>query len=250
MAARKRSPNFPYVGVRECIEYLTKLYGQTKTTKAPIILAYGHMGLSPKSSTSDRIRASMSSYGLIEEEIIDKEKFIRVSDLLFRIIKETRENLRLASIREAALNDAMMRKLWNGEWKRGLPNDDATIISILQLEHGFTEEAAKRFTGVLKDNYRFCELATYYEVPEDDVEESDGGEEVPPPPEITPPAQDGQQKPPKPLSGLVQYPIPLDDGQLAYISLPSSITENDAEFVPDFVNLLLKKLRRKAKNNG
>jgi hypothetical protein len=240
---RKRSPNFPYASVKDCIEYLTKLQNQVKTNKVPIFLAFGHMGLNPKSSTSDRIRASMASYGLTIEETVNKEKFVRVSDLANRIIVDTRQNHRLSALREAALNDPMVKKMWDGEWKRGLPNDDATIISVLQVEYEFQEEAAKRFTNVLKENYQYCELASYYEVPQDaesyETTYSTGENPLP-----------GNNIYEQEDTNLVQYPIPLDNGRLAYISLPSFLSENDAEYIPDFVNLLLKKLRRASKDEA
>ena len=202
------------------------------------------MGLNPTSSSTDRIRASLGSYKLTTEEIIDKEKFIRLTDLSNRIIVETREKERLDSIRTAALNDTMTKKLWSGEWKRGLPNDDATIISVLQLEHNFQEGAAKRFANVLKDNYRYCDLAAYYEISRDGVE---GNPPFPPQGNIIEPNQSTQNSPSN-TGDLVQYPVPLDNGRLASISLPSSLTENDAEFIVDYLTLLLKKLRKSSSN--
>jgi hypothetical protein len=186
----------------------------------------------------------MSSYKLTTEEVVGREKFIRITDLANRIVVDTRENERLAACREAALSDSMMKRVWEGEWKRGLPADDATIISVLRLEFKFQEEAAKRFTTVLKDNYRFCDLATYYEVPTTDELET------PPPP---PPGGGAPKKPPvtpDETGELTRYPIPLDQGRFAYIFLPIEISENDAVYVPDFVNLLLRKLRKSKDNNA
>jgi hypothetical protein len=243
---RKRSPNFPYASVRECVQYVTKLHNQVRQSKVPILIAFDHMGLSRKSSSTDRIRASMSSYKLTTEEIVNKEKFIRLTDLSNRIVLDTREKERLAAYREAALNDPMIKKLWEKEWKRGLPNDDATVISVLQLEYGFQDEAAKRFANVLKDNYRFCELASHYELPtsEDELDNQ------PPSGEGNPILSDpkGKKYLPEETGDLMRYPIPLDNERYAYIHLPSAITENDAEFIPDFVNLLLKKLQKASTN--
>ncbi len=165
-----------------------------------------------------------------------------------QIVIDTRESKRLARYREAALNDSMMRKIWENEWKRGLPSSDAEIISTLRGDYKFQEEAAKRFTTVLKDNYEFCQLATYYEVPGEESEgvqytDSNSSNNTRPIMNNTLP------KPPETPKGATQYPIPLDNGNFAYIYLPSSVTESDAEFIPDFVNLILKKVRRAKDKN-
>jgi hypothetical protein len=41
----------------------------------------------------------------------------------------------------------------------------------------------------------------------------------------------------------------LDDGRFAYIDLPLSVTESDAEYIPDYVSLILKKIKRSSKND-
>lgn len=239
---RKRSPNFPFVGVKECVHYITKLHSKVQTNKLPLKLAYGHMGLTSNSSTTDRIRASMLSYGLTSEEYIEKEKWIRLTDLSNKIVLDNRESNRLAALRQAALNDPMMKKVWNSDWKRGLP-DEATVISVLRIDYHFLEDGAKRFSAVIRDNYQFCELATFYEFATNEIV----GETPPPASETNQNIKDHHQKEgsrDERQSDLVQYPIPLDNGRLASISLPSSISDDDAEYILDFINLLLKKLRK------
>ena len=249
-AARKRSPNFPYASLRDCVRYITRLHGEVQQKKVPVFVAFGHMGLSPRSSSTDRIRASLSSYKLTQESVVNKEKHLQLTDLAHQIVIDTREAKRLARYREAALNDSMMRKIWENEWKRGLPNNDAEIVSTLRGDYKFQEEAAKRFTAVLKDNYEFCQLATHYEsadTEEDELEYLNPNSSN----RVTSNMNDTLSKPQtqeKP-KGTTQYPIPLDDGRFAYIYLPSVVTESDAEFIPDFVNLILKKIRRSNKIN-
>jgi hypothetical protein len=246
-AARRRSPNFSYASVRDCVRYLTNLEAQVHQGKVPILIAFDHMGLNRGSSSTDRIRASMSNYKLTKEEVVGKEKYLRLTDLAYQIIIDAREDKRLARVREAALNDPMTKKVWEAEWKRGLPNDDAIIISVLRSDYKFQEESAKRFATVLKDNYQFCQLATYYEPPA-----GDSGEVKDPPAGasggILPP-MNNPPKPPETPEGTKQFPIPLDDGRFAYIDLPLSVTESDAEYIPDYVSLILKKIKRSSKND-
>ncbi len=239
---RKRSPNFPFVGVKECVQYITKLHSKVQMNKLPLKLAYGHMGLAANSSTSDRIRASMLSYGLTSEEYIEKEKWIRLTDLANKIVLDNRESNRLAALRLAALNDPMMKKVWNSDWKRGLP-DEATVISVLRIDYHFLEDGAKRFASVIRDNYQFCELTTYYDLNTNTPDVST----PPPASETNHDIKDNHQNedPREELPrDLVQYPIPLDNGRLAFISLPSSISADDAEYIQGFFNLLLTKLQK------
>jgi len=135
-------------------------------SKTPVRIAYRHMNLTLTSSTSDRIRASMSSYGLIHEENINKEKYIYLSELSRRIILDKRENSpdKLNAYREAALNEPMMKKAWE-EWKSKLPSDQATITSILQLKHHFQDRADSHFAVIIRGNYQFCALEEYFELP-------------------------------------------------------------------------------------
>jgi hypothetical protein len=225
-AARKRSPNFPYSSVRDCVRYITRLHGEVQTRKLPVFVAFGHMGLSPKSSSTDRIRAALSNYGLTKEETVNKEKHLQLTNLAYQIVIDTRESKRLARLREAALNDPMMKKIWESEWKRGLPNNDAEIISTLRADYKFQEEAARRFTTVLKDNYDFCQLATYYELPEGEPEK-----EVTPPP----PANNGNPlippTPPSPPTGFEEYTLTLSKTKEVKLYTSDSLTKDDVDFM-------------------
>jgi hypothetical protein len=55
------------------------------------------------------------------------------------------------------------------------------------------------------------------------------------------------EKPPKSPTtheGTKQFPIPLDDGRFAYIDLPLVVTDDDATYIPKFVEMLLEKTKR------
>jgi hypothetical protein len=248
---RLRSPNFPYSSVRDCVELITRLNNAVGTTKIPIVLAFSRMGLSPRSSSTDRIRASLSSYGLTKEEIINKEKFVRLSQLGLRIVTASRDAERLAACREAALNDGMMKKIWNSEWKRGLPPDNGAIVENLKSIYKFQDEAARRFATVLKDNYQFCQLATYIEGVTDEAPvDSDEAEPKPDGSGYNQGKMDNKPfTPPEKIESTVRYPIPLDDDRFAYIYLPSAVNADDAQFIREYTDLLLKKLRRSQKAN-
>lgn len=244
--ARKRSPNFPYASLRDCVELIKKMHKQVGTSKVLIESAYKYMGLRPTSSSTDRIRAALSSYKLTEEQYQNKQRFINLTDLSHRIAVDVREVSmdRLTAYREAALNDAMTKKVWEEEWMDGLPLDDATIISILRMKYKFQEEAAKRFASVLKDNFAFAQLdesftdADYEEVEDQGDSRYNGGH-----------MEQKPSTPPEKIESAIRHPIPLDNDRYAYIYLPPTVTEDDAEFIPDFINLLLKKIKRSQKAN-
>jgi hypothetical protein len=245
---RKRSPNYPYSSNRDCVELVKKLHKQEGTSQVLLESAFKHMGLRPTSSSTDRIRAALSSYKLTEEQYKNKQRFIKLTDLSHRISVDVREfsTDRLADYREAAFNDVMTKKVWEDEWNKGLPLDDATIISILRMKYNFQEEAAKRFTNVLKDNFAFCQLGEPFEAPADEEGEEQQTEVT----RYNRGTMDTKlQKPPATIDDLTRVPIPLEDGRHAYIYLPSPMTKGDTEFISDVVSLYLKRIPRIEKKN-
>ena len=228
-----------------------RLHGAIGTTKIPITLAFTEMGLSPKSSSTDRLRASLSSYGLTKEEIVNKEKFVRLSELSLRIVNTSRDTERLAAYREAALNDGMMKKIWSSDWKRGVPNNNAIVVGNLKSIYKFQDEAARRFATVLRDNYQFCQLATYIEgVTNEPLADSDEAEQKHEDNGYNEVKMDNKPPtPPEKIENVIRYPIPLDGDRFAYIYLPSAVNEDDALFIQEYTDLLLKKLKRSQKAN-
>ena len=135
---RLRSPNFPYSTLRGCIELIKKLDASVGVSRVPIDVGVKYMGLSQKSSTTDRVRASIASYGLIVYETVNGEKYLHLTDLGRGIVLDKRENSpeRLADCRSAVFHDPMMKIIWQ-EWKRQLPRDDAAVILILMKNYQY-----------------------------------------------------------------------------------------------------------------
>lgn len=156
---RKRSPAFPYVGINEVTQYLRAFYDASKGNFSPINLAFTSMGLKTTSSTSNRIMSTMLGYGILEDEGSRNDKKVKITQIGERLLKESREELLLRVKREAVLNDEMMNNVFS-KYKNSLPND-AIMKSSLEIDFQFTEDAAKRFIKVIRDNYSYAELETY-----------------------------------------------------------------------------------------
>lgn len=233
---RHRSPNFPYASLSECVNNLKKLYSAIQLAKIPSDVALNHMGLTLNSSTSDRIRASMASYGLITEELVNKEKYVRISDLGRRIAIDTRDISpdRKRAFREAVFNDPMMKKIW-AEWKRQLPKE---ISTILQLNYKFQERAAERFATVIRQNYQFCDLYNYYEsIDEDDLHVEE--QETTPPPSgkflgSTEKIGEGQDIIP---SSMRKANLLLGKNREVIIYVPNDLTEEEFNLIPTWLGI-------------
>lgn len=159
---RMRSPDFPYITLRDSIANIERLYGAAKINFVPVPVGLGKMGISLKSSLAQRGLASMLSYGLLSDKGTGKEKQIKVSDLARKIMIETNDIERLRSIRDAALNPPIMRKAFDTWGASGLP-DENTIKSLLELQWGFTDRAAVRFASVVRENFDYARLDEYIE---------------------------------------------------------------------------------------
>lgn len=247
---RQRSPNFPYATLRDCVDLVRMLHDKVQTTQIPVDLAYRRMDLNPSSSVSLRIMGSLTGYGLLNVEGSGKDKRVNVSELGRRIAIDTRPDSPeiIGLYQKAIFNEPMMQKAWN-EWRRNLPRDQEAIETVLRLHYDFSNErAANRFASVIIDNYSFAQLDEYFEGVNNTVDEQDeiNGEENN---AMSQNQGGGQNKPPKDMPDLTKYTIPLDNSQFAYIYLPLTISVDDAEDIPEYINLILKKIRRSSKND-
>jgi hypothetical protein len=84
------------------------------------------------------------------------ERRIKISDLGWRILQDTRPTARDAAIREAAVYPRLIAE-YAGKWVPERPSD-ARCLNELQLDHGFTETAANSFLRVFDDTVGYANL--------------------------------------------------------------------------------------------
>jgi hypothetical protein len=130
---RVRSPNYPNYSLKECIEFLEKLYSKYGTKEVHIDDAVERMGHSPTSSTAGRVIASMLSYGLLNSRGSKKNRYVWLSQLAQEILlAENDTDRKLELLQKAALNDTATLSVWE-RWKNDIPSEP-TLRKILEFE--------------------------------------------------------------------------------------------------------------------
>jgi hypothetical protein len=104
------------------------------------------LGYAPKSSGLLQTVAALRAYGLIEDVGQREDRRIRLSDLAWRILHDTREGAWEEAVREAAIRPRLISE-YAHKWLPNRPSDN-DCISELHLDRGFSTEAARRFLKV------------------------------------------------------------------------------------------------------
>lgn len=155
---QQRGPSFPFIGLEKAVERAGQLYKSAKRFEVRLSDAASDWGYAPKSSGAFQTAAALIAYGLIEDSGSGDARKIKVSDLGWRILEDTRPGVRDALMAEAALKPKLIAEFAD-IWRDGRP-DDAHAISDLKFDRGFTDESAPRFLRVFDDAVRFTKLPT------------------------------------------------------------------------------------------
>jgi hypothetical protein len=115
-------------------------------------------GYAPKSSGLLQTFAALRAYGLIEDIGRAEERRIRLSDLGWRILHDTRADARQEAIREAAIRPQSIAE-YARKWLPSRPSDDE-CISELHLDRGFSPQAAKQYLKVFDQTAVLADLAS------------------------------------------------------------------------------------------
>lgn len=149
---RERSPSFPYIDLRVCIEHLEKLYNAAKMNEVRVADVAQAWGMTAKSGSLMRYVAAMGQFGLVDAKGSGDNRRIKVSADGRRILEDTRPGIREKLCSDAALKPKLVNGLFLGSenmphWGRNRP-DDGIAESSLKFDLSFTADAAKRFLAV------------------------------------------------------------------------------------------------------
>jgi hypothetical protein len=157
-ARRERSPSFPFIPLGKAIDRaraIAEAHNRSPTGLAALGKALGY---APKSSGLLQTVAALRAYGLTEDVGRGEDRRIRLSDLAWRILHETREEVRKKALREAALRPRPIAE-YAAKWLPSRPSDNH-CLSELHLDRGFGTEAAKLFLRVFDETAIFANLGT------------------------------------------------------------------------------------------
>jgi hypothetical protein len=152
---RPRSPEFPYIPLRDAIARVEQLIATYQRHPARIKNLAPLWKYSPGSSSFLRTVAALRSFGLVDETGSGDERKISVSDLGLRVVSDKRPGAYEAAVLKAFETCTILNDYWQ-KWGAKRP-PDSECMSELTLDNGFGEEAAKKFISVYDDTIAFVE---------------------------------------------------------------------------------------------
>jgi hypothetical protein len=157
-ARKERSPSFPFIPLGKAIDRARAIAEAHKRSPVRVAMLGEALGYAPRSSGLLQTVAALKAYGLTEDVGRGEGRRIRLSDLAWRILHDTREGAREEAIREAAIRPRPIAE-YADKWLRSRPSD-RDRISELHLDRGFSTEAAKLFLKVFDETVLFANLET------------------------------------------------------------------------------------------
>jgi hypothetical protein len=166
---QKRSPSYPYFSLKECVEFIERLYTKDGLAAVPREVALKHMGFDISKNTAYRASSALTGFGLLEETGPTDSKVFQFTEIgrTLVIIKEDRDK-RIEALHAAAYKYDIIKNLQD-LWPIGLPSDD--VIKLELLRKGFTERAAGRFVSVFRETYNYAMLSEYGDLKQNIISE-------------------------------------------------------------------------------
>lgn len=153
---RERSPSFPFIPLQKAVDRLRQMAHSHKRSPARPGMLGPTWGYGQKSSGLSQTIAALRAYGLIEDIGKGEDRKMNITDLGWRILNDTRPGAREQAIKEAALRPRLIAEYAN-HWVNDRPSDSHRI-SELNLDRGFTPEAANLFLKVFDETVSFANL--------------------------------------------------------------------------------------------
>ncbi|MEW6442583.1 MAG: hypothetical protein AB1640_16725 [bacterium] len=154
--SKLRSPNFPNMPLDSAINKARRLYEKFFRNPVPYPVAMDFLGMSPTSSSSMQTVATLSSYGLILVEGSGMDRRLKVSDLLFTILKSPNVGSKKDAIKAAALKPPIFRKI-KEEYSNQSP-DDKVLAYDLEAKFSFNPKTIKHFLTIYRKTMLFANV--------------------------------------------------------------------------------------------
>lgn len=148
--SKMRSPNYPAYSLRNCVEWVERIWQKEgRTTLDPEIaaVAAGYKGLSGPSRTAI---ASMKKFGLLEET----GEGLRVSSLTLSILHSSSPGDATEALRDAALKPSLFAQLAETHLQASVK----AIASYLITKLGFSQTGATACAEAFQDTIIFAKL--------------------------------------------------------------------------------------------
>lgn len=152
-----RSPSYPGINLEAAIERARQIWEKENKHPVAVPVLLKHWGYESPTGPGSIFAAALRKYGLLEYEGSGPNRRAHLTDLAIRILRSPHEHERQSAIKDAALNPAIIRELWEKYKDTALPTD-ATLAWDLEQEKHFTTSGAAEFIPVLRDTIAFAQL--------------------------------------------------------------------------------------------
>jgi hypothetical protein len=228
-----RSPNHPAFGLEEAIGKVGLVYEKEKRSLTTPQVIAKHMGYTQTTGPGGRALSGLRQYGLIE----DSGGNCKISEIGFAILQypegsqERRDALKVAALTPTLFRELMM------QYPEGLPSDETLKAAL--LKRGFNPSA---IDDLIDDFRSTMALAGLTHVSYNDLAE---GNKMPNPNLETVAKFSGSGIP---VSGVQTYSFALSPETRAELTLKGAVTPDDLDLLRDHIELTIKALARKVKN--
>jgi hypothetical protein len=138
------------------VERAEALHTNHKREAARLVAVAPSWGYGAKSSGLMQTVAALKQFGLVEDSGSGDDRKIQVSDLARRVIVDQRPGAREEAIKEAARRPRLIAE-YIGKWVPDRPSD-AHCISELELDRGFSPDAARAFLRIFDETVAYANL--------------------------------------------------------------------------------------------
>jgi hypothetical protein len=231
---RLRSPAYPYLDLQEAVDKLEMFYNAETLHHAPVNVAATDIGYKDGSNRGWRAIASLTSFGLLDEEGSKENRHVYLSELGKEIVhfgnKESNEAKR--AIREAALKPAIYSELW-GLWLKdgqSLPSDE-TMRRYLLKEKAFNPQAVDDFIRGFKNTLTYAGLLKDGKIASSDSSSGSRNQNSNPPSRRT---NTGERM----NNNLQDNTIPLIGGSTAILTIPRPLSKKNYTLIKNWLELM------------
>jgi hypothetical protein len=232
--SRLRSPAYPYLDLQESVDKLELFYKAESLHHTPVNVAATDIGYKDGSNRGWRALASLTSFGLLDEEGSKENRHVFLSDLGKEIIhfgdKESADAKK--AIREAALKPTIYTDLWTLWLKDGqsLPSEEAMKRYLIK-EKAFNPQSVDDFIKGFKNTLNYAGL-----IKDGKITSSDGASGT----------RDQNNTPLRQRNtgermnnpNLQDNTIPLIGGSTAILTIPRPLSKKNFDLIKSWLTLM------------
>ena len=155
-APRDRSPAYPFISLKVCIDRLIAFDQKFQRHPAPLTKAGLAWGIKPNSSQAAQTLSALKYFGLVEYTGPTASRVAEVTEDGRNYMRAQQESVKTAILREAALRPKNLRLYWE-KWGHDRPIDEICLDELV-IKGDFTPTAAKTFLRVYDETVAFAGL--------------------------------------------------------------------------------------------